>query len=67
MYESDLLIVSGTSLLVSPVNELVDIFGFKENSNSILVVNREKVGEELGMNYGGRDAIYEGDCDDGFA
>jgi len=29
MEESDLLIVSGTSLEVAPVNELVEIFGAK--------------------------------------
>lgn len=50
MEESDLLIVSGTSLEVTPANELIGIFGAKEKSNSILVINREKVGDGLGIN-----------------
>ena len=29
-----------------------------------VVVNRERVGEDLGIDYGGRDVLLEGDCDE---
>ena len=64
----DLLIVAGTSLVVSPANSLVQLV----NKDALrVVVNNERVGEELGIKYGGepsvsRDMYAEGECDDIF-
>lgn len=64
----DLLIVAGTSLVVSPANSLVQLV----NKDALrVVVNNERVGEELGIKYGGepsvsRDMHAEGECDDIF-
>lgn len=63
---ADLLIVAGTSLVVSPANSVA--YGVP-NTTPRLVVNREPVGQELGLRYGAyatRDVFYEGDCDAGF-
>jgi len=63
---ADLLIVAGTSLLVSPANSLV----YEVNDNCIrMIVNREKVGESLGIEYGrpeSRDCFAQGSCDQVF-
>jgi len=59
----DLLIVAGTSLTVSPANHLP--FSVSTNTPR-LVVNRERVGEELGIVYGPsavRDIWSNKDCD----
>ena len=62
--EGSLLIVSGTSLTVSPANSVVPRSG---PTNPKLVVNREAVGDEFGLDFGnGRDVFAEGDADDGF-
>jgi NAD-dependent deacetylase sirtuin 2 len=59
----DLLIVAGTSLTVSPANELpVHV----NPSTPRFIVNREKVGRELGIYYGDeskRDIYSNLDCD----
>ena len=74
----DLLIVAGTSLVVSPANSIVS----QVSAECVrLVVNREQVGEELGIVYGEepgavrcgarvrasteevRDVFGEGECD----
>ena len=62
--EGSLLIVSGTSLTVSPANSVVPRSGA---THPKLVVNREAVGDEFGLDFGnGRDVFAEGDADDGF-
>jgi NAD-dependent deacetylase sirtuin 2 len=63
----DLLIVAGTSLLVSPANSLV----YQVPATTLrVVVNAEPVGQELGIDYsgrdGGRDFFALGDCDQVF-
>eukprot|EP00547_Thalassionema_nitzschioides_P018890 CAMPEP_0194239762 /NCGR_PEP_ID=MMETSP0158-20130606/6130_1 /TAXON_ID=33649 /ORGANISM="Thalassionema nitzschioides, Strain L26-B" /LENGTH=349 /DNA_ID=CAMNT_0038974313 /DNA_START=57 /DNA_END=1106 /DNA_ORIENTATION=+ len=64
---ADLLIVAGTSLVVSPANSLV--YNVNENCKRV-VVNTEKVGEELGIVYNGdetnRDIFAQGSCDEIF-
>lgn len=69
MPKTDLLLVAGTSLVVSPANSLV----YRVNSDAVrVVINNEPVGAELGLNYGGgggeasRDLFLQGDCDDVF-
>ena len=63
---ADLLIIVGTSLVVSPANSLV----YNVNGECMrLVVNAERVGEELGIEYDdvdGRDCILQGSCDEMF-
>ena len=62
----DLLIVAGTSLVVSPANFVAQDV---PDRTVRLVVNREAVGQELGIRYGGdatRDVFAQGDCDDVF-
>lgn len=63
----DLLIVAGTSLVVSPANSLV--YAVPETTIRV-VVNRDPVGQELGISYGGdqigRDMFAQGDCDQVF-
>lgn len=66
MPSTDLLIVAGTSLVVSPANSLVYSV---PRSTVRLVVNREPVGEELGIVYGQgatRDVFAGGEADDVF-
>eukprot|EP01129_Flabellula_baltica_P017467 TRINITY_DN9692_c0_g1_i1.p1 TRINITY_DN9692_c0_g1~~TRINITY_DN9692_c0_g1_i1.p1 ORF type:complete len:311 (+),score=65.05 TRINITY_DN9692_c0_g1_i1:22-954(+) len=64
----DLLIVSGTSLTVFPANSVVT----KVRADCPrVIVNRERVGSELGVKYEGlshpmRDVFIQGDCDAGF-
>eukprot|EP00978_Attheya_sp_CCMP212_P022907 scaffold69257_cov59-Attheya_sp.AAC.1 len=64
--ETDLLIVSGTSLVVSPANSLV----YQVPDTTIrVVVNREQVGANLGIQYNGnahRDFFAQGACDQVF-
>ena len=64
---TDLLIVAGTSLVVSPANSLV--YSVPE-STVRLIVNNEPVGHELGLDYsgkaGGRDVFAQGECDQVF-
>ena len=62
----DLLIVAGTSLTVSPANSVVQEL---PSPRPRLVVNREPVGQELGIEYGAqstRDVFCGGDCDEVF-
>lgn len=60
----DLLIVAGTSLTVSPACDLVNQVADHVHR---LVINREPVGEQLGLDYGTkRDILLSGDCDAGF-
>ena len=63
---TDLLIIAGTSLVVSPANFVArDV----PSKTIRLVVNREKVGSELGIRFGERarrDVFAQGDCDDVF-
>lgn len=62
----DMLIVAGTSLVVSPANSLV----YRVPKDTIrVVVNNEPVGKELGIEYGPtttRDFFAQGDCDSVF-
>ena len=62
---ADLLIVAGTSLVVGPANTVASDV---PAATVRLVVNREPVGEHLGLAYGGdpataRDLFAPGDCD----
>ena len=63
---ADLLIVAGTSLVVSPANSLV----YRVNDKCIRAVfNNEEVGTELGIDYGKdskRDYACLGNCDEIF-
>ena len=65
---ADLLIIAGTSLVVSPANSIA----YNVNSECVrMIVNNEPVGQELGINYGhspacGRDYFAEGACDEIF-
>lgn len=62
----DLLIVAGTSLVVSPANTLVP---YAADKTIRVVVNREPVGVELGLDFANpasRDCFAQGDCDDVF-
>mmetsp|Transcript_74428 Transcript_74428/g.174671 ORF Transcript_74428/g.174671 Transcript_74428/m.174671 type:complete len:113 (-) Transcript_74428:23-361(-) len=64
--ELDLLIVAGTSLTVSPANSLVGGVG---PQCVRLLVNRDRVGEDLGLRFGPdsqRDVFAAGDCDEVF-
>lgn len=65
--KADLLIVAGTSLVVSPANRLVQMVGA---SCPRLIVNREPVGEDLGVRYGPASTrdVFAGDrtCDEVF-
>eukprot|EP00536_Pseudo-nitzschia_multiseries_P006207 jgi/Psemu1/255190/estExt_Genewise1Plus.C_1290055 len=62
----DLLVVAGTSLVVSPANSLV----YRVPKETIrVVVNNERVGEELGIDYGpnpARDYFQKGESDEIF-
>eukprot|EP01134_Creolimax_fragrantissima_P000049 CFRG0049T1 len=60
--KSDLLIIAGTSLTVGPANRVPSLM---RNSVPRLVVNKEAVGKEVGMNYGpdSSDILLEGSCD----
>lgn len=65
----DLMIIAGTSLTVSPANQLVTRV---HSSVPRLLINREVVGEDLGMRFedskthSSHDAILQMDCDAGF-
>lgn len=65
----DLMIIAGTSLTVSPANQLVTRV---LDAVPRLLINRDVVGEELGLDFGGtgagasRDSILQMDCDAGF-
>ncbi len=59
----NLLIVAGTSLVVAPANGIVAAV---PAAALRLVVNTQRVGEELGLDYdapGGRDLFGQGPCD----
>ena len=59
----DLLIVIGTSLKVAPANSIV----WRVPDTAMrLVVNREAVGEDLGLKFdnGERDVLATGSCDE---
>lgn len=63
--EVDLLIIAGTSLVVSPANHLVNMVS---PSTVRVIVNRDPVGQEFGINYDvlsdeNRDFFAQGDCD----
>eukprot|EP00037_Helgoeca_nana_P017652 m.167185 g.167185 ORF g.167185 m.167185 type:complete len:371 (-) comp24085_c0_seq2:261-1373(-) len=66
---ADLLIVAGTSLQVSPANSLV--YKVSDKATRVLI-NRERVGEELGLDFDGgeqegrRDLFLGGNCDETF-
>eukprot|EP00956_Cyclotella_meneghiniana_P038777 scaffold159810_cov65-Cyclotella_meneghiniana.AAC.1 len=63
---TDLLIVAGTSLVVSPANSLV--YNVPKDTLRV-VVNNEPVGQELGIEYGSnteRDFFARGNCDEVF-
>mmetsp|Transcript_13886 Transcript_13886/g.23108 ORF Transcript_13886/g.23108 Transcript_13886/m.23108 type:complete len:324 (-) Transcript_13886:413-1384(-) len=66
MPSCDMLIVAGTSLVVSPANSLV----YRVADEAVrLVINRDEVGQELGITYDqrkGRDFFMGGDCDEQF-
>ncbi len=68
----DLLLIIGTSLVVSPANSLVQVV---TKTTIRVVVNKDPVGSELGIVYSGnasdpiknattRDLFLQGDCDD---
>lgn len=63
----DLLIIAGTSLVVSPANSLV--YSVPESTIRV-VVNQQPVGQDLGIEYGKnkskRDFFAQGDCDEIF-
>ena len=62
----DLLIVAGTSLVVSPANTLVP---YAKEKTIRVIVNRQPVGIELGLDFenpNSRDCFAQGDCDDVF-
>ena len=61
----DLLLIAGTSLVVSPANSLVSR---APPSARRIVVNNEPVGTELGLDYSasGRDSFIGGDCEGSF-
>ncbi|KAL7511168.1 hypothetical protein ACHAXN_011891 [Cyclotella atomus] len=63
---TDLLIVAGTSLVVSPANSLA----YNVPTNTVrVIVNNEPAGEELGIDYSPdakRDFFARGDCDEVF-
>lgn len=65
----DLMIIAGTSLTVSPANQLVTRV---PRSVPRLLINRDVVGEELGLDFTAsgaaapRDSILQTDCDAGF-
>ena len=66
MPSCDMLIVAGTSLVVSPANSLVHRV---PNEAVRLIVNQENVGQELGITYGvdgGRDYFMKGNCEEQF-
>jgi NAD+-dependent protein deacetylase sirtuin 2 len=58
----DLLIVAGTSLVVSPANSLVRL---ASNDAKRVIINTEPVGADLGIDYSGkgRDFFAQGECD----
>ena len=63
---TDLLIVAGTSLVVSPANTLV--YRVPKDAQRV-VVNNEPVGQQLGIDYGSnaeRDYFAQGYCDEVF-
>jgi len=68
MYECDLLIVMGTSLLVNPVAAMPDWVGWGVPR---VLINRELVGsfarDNASLSRGNRDVFEEGDCDHGVA
>lgn len=63
---ADLLIVAGTSLVVSPANSLV----YKVPDTTYrVIINNEQVGRELGIDYGPdavRDLFAQGNCEEVF-
>lgn len=61
----DVLIVAGTSLVVSPANSLV--YQVPDTTKRV-VINAEPVGQELGIDYSGdgRDYFAQGNCDEVF-
>lgn len=69
---ADLLIILGTSLVVQPFASLIELV---QDGVPRLLINRERVGEASpdlgwmkGFNFGNgnyRDALFEGDCDQG--
>lgn len=63
----DLLLVAGTSLVVSPANSLV--YRVQKDAQRV-IVNKETVGEDLGIEYSDRrdslDWFLQGTCDEVF-
>ena len=63
---ADLLIVAGTSLVVSPANSLV--YRVPDTTHRV-IINNEEVGHDLGIDYGTnaeRDFFAQGNCDNVF-
>lgn len=65
---ADLLIIAGTSLVVSPANSVVHLVAA---TTTRVVINDEPVGEDLGIRYDddnddARDLFLRGDCDKTF-
>ena len=63
---ADLLIVAGTSLVVSPANSLV--YRVPDTTHRV-IINNEEVGHDLGIDYGAdaeRDFFAQGNCDSVF-
>jgi len=66
MPSTDLLLIAGTSLVVSPANSLV--YRASESAARVLI-NREAAGQDLGLEFnraGNRDLLLRGDCDNIF-
>jgi NAD-dependent SIR2 family protein deacetylase len=62
----DLLLVAGTSLVVSPVNSIVNKV---PSHTKRVVINTKAVGQDLGVDYSGsssRDLFLQGSCDEVF-
>ncbi|KAJ3094532.1 NAD-dependent protein deacetylase sirtuin-2 [Phlyctochytrium planicorne] len=59
---ADAVVVLGTGLRVAPFNGVVGDVG---GGVLRLVVNRERVGADLGVGDGRRDFLWEGECDEG--
>mmetsp|Transcript_18116 Transcript_18116/g.20900 ORF Transcript_18116/g.20900 Transcript_18116/m.20900 type:complete len:387 (+) Transcript_18116:101-1261(+) len=61
LYDCDLLLVLGTSLMVNPVAEIPT---WVRKDCSRMLLNRELVGDFYSSNNVNRDAFMKGDCDD---
>jgi NAD-dependent SIR2 family protein deacetylase len=74
----DLLVISGTSLVVEPMNGLPSKVRTLQSCNELekvrhdcarLIVNQKMVGTDVGINYADpplQDFFFRGDCDEAF-